>query len=99
MYHVSIARRRAQWDRQGDAVMANSGPVYYDERARPDTPYFYTVRGCTGVWIGQRSGERGVDNVCHLQFIGLLYALVRENGKQEFSPRTTISTPEWNLVM
>ena len=42
---------------------------------------------------------RGVDNVCHLRFMALLYALVRENGKQEFSPRTTISTPVWNLVM
>ena len=42
---------------------------------------------------------RGVDNVCHLRFMALLYALVRENGKQEFSPRTTISTPASNLAM
>ena len=28
--------------------------------------------------------RRGVDNACHLRFMALLYALVRENGKQEF---------------
>ena len=43
--------------------------------------------------------RRGVDNVCHLLFMALLYALVRENGKQGFSPRTTISTPASNPVL
>ena len=50
--------------------------------------------------VGLITEERkGVDNVCHLRFMALLYAPVRENGKQGFSPRATISTPASNLVM
>ena len=43
-------------------------------------------------------GAQGVHDVCHKRFLAQLYSLVRNNGKQESRPHTTISTPAWNLV-